>query len=45
MVLIDQSQKDIPLGRVFAVGFEEAIYLKRIDMLLGKVVLKSVNPA
>lgn len=45
MVLIDQSQKEIRLGRIFAVGFEEAIYLKRIDMLPGKVVLKSVNPA
>ena len=30
-------------GRIFAVGFEEAIYLKRIDMLPGKVILKSVN--
>lgn len=45
MVLIDQDKKDIRLGRVFAVGFEEAIYLKRIDMLPGKVILKSVNPA
>lgn len=45
MVLIDQNQRDIRLGRIFAVGFEEAIYLKRIDMLPGKVVMKSVNPA
>lgn len=44
LVLIDQSKKDIRLGRIFAVGFEEAIYLKRIDMLPGKIILKSVNP-
>lgn len=44
IVLIDQSQTDIRLGRIFAVGFEDAIYLKRIDKLPGKVLLKSVNP-
>lgn len=43
VVLLDQSKKDIIPGRIFAVGFEEAIYLKRIDMVPGKVVLKSVN--
>ncbi len=45
VVLIDQSKTEIRLGRIFAVGFEEAIYLKRIDMLPGKILLKSVNPA
>lgn len=45
VVLIDQSKKDIFPGRIFAVGFEEAIYLKRIDMLPGKIVLKSANLA
>lgn len=44
LVLIDQSQTDIRLGRIFAVGFEDAIYLKRIDKLPGKILLKSVNP-
>ncbi|MDE5833367.1 MAG: helix-turn-helix domain-containing protein [Desulfovibrio sp.] len=44
IVLLDQSKKDIRLGRIYAVGFEEAIYLKRIDMLPGKVILRSVNP-
>ncbi|WP_035060614.1 XRE family transcriptional regulator [Desulfovibrio sp. 6_1_46AFAA] len=43
VVLIDQSKKDIIPGKIFAVGFEEAIYLKRIDMIPGKVILKSVN--
>lgn len=45
VVLLDQSKKDILPGRIYAVGFEEAIYLKRVDMLPGKVILKSANPA
>ena len=32
-------------GKMFAVGFEESIYIKRIDNLPGKVILKSENPA
>lgn len=44
VVLLDQSRKEITPGRLYAVGFEEAIYLKRIDMLPGKVILKSTNP-
>lgn len=43
-VLIDQSKTDIRLGRIFAVGFEGQIYLKRIDKLPGKIIFKSVNP-
>lgn len=45
VVLLDQSKTDILPGRIYAVGFEEAIYLKRVDMLPGKVILKSANPA
>lgn len=45
VVLLDQSRKEITPGRLYAVGFEDAIYLKRIDKLPGKVVLKSTNPA
>lgn len=45
VVLIDQSKRDIMPGKIFAVGFEESIYLKRIDNLPGKVILKSANPA
>lgn len=44
MVLLDQSKKEIIPGRIFAVGFEDCIYLKRIDLLPGKVILKSSNP-
>lgn len=43
VVLIDQSKKDIIPGKIFAVGFDDAIYLKRIDKQPGKVILKSVN--
>lgn len=44
VVLIDQSKTNIRLGRIFALSIEEAIYLKRIDLLPGKAILKSVNP-
>lgn len=43
VVLLDQSKVDIIPGRIFAVGFDDAIYLKRIDKQPGKVILKSVN--
>lgn len=39
-VLIDQSKKEVRLGRIYAVGFEDAIYLKRIDKEPGKIILK-----
>lgn len=45
VVLLDQAKKDILPGHIFAVGFEESIYLKRIDTLPGKVILRSANPA
>ena len=45
VVLIDQGKTRIVPGQMFAVGFEEAIYLKRIDVMPGKAILKSVNPA
>lgn len=44
-VMLDQSKVIIQPNRIFAVSFEDCIYLKRIDLLPGKVVLKSVNPA
>ncbi len=45
VVLLDQSKRTILPGHIFAVGFEEAIYLKRIDIAPGKAILKSANPA
>lgn len=45
LVLLDRGQTEISPGRLYAVGFEDAIYIKRIDKLPGKIVLHSVNPA
>lgn len=45
VVLLDQSKKRILAGRFYAVGFEDAIYVKQIDTLPGKVVLRSINTA
>ena len=45
LVLLDRGQTDITPGRLYAVGFEDAIYIKRIDKLPGKIILHSVNPA
>ena len=39
IVLIDQGKRDVTPGRLYAIGFDEAIYLKRIDILPGKVRL------
>ena len=43
IVLIDQGKRDVTPGRLYAIGFDEAIYLKRIDILPGKVILKVEN--
>lgn len=43
-VLIDQSQRAILPGKIFAVGIDELVYLKRIDAQPGTMVLKSENP-
>lgn len=45
IVLIDQSKINILASKIYAVAFEDCIYIKRIDLLPKKVVLKSVNPA
>lgn len=44
VVLLDQSRKRLLPGPIFALGFEDAIYLKRVDKLPGQIILKSVNP-
>lgn len=43
-VLIDQSQTQIRAGQIYAVGVEDLVYLKMIDTLPGKILLKSYNP-
>ena len=45
LVLLDKGQTVISPGRLYAVGFEDAIYIKRIDKIPGKIILHSVNPA
>lgn len=45
LVLLDQGQTEIVSGRLYAIGFEDAIYIKRIDLQPGKIVLHSTNPA
>ena len=45
LVLLDQGQTEIVSGRLYAIGFEDAIYIKRIDLLPGRIVLHSTNPA
>lgn len=43
VVLIDCGKCHLRPGPIFAVGFEDAIYLKRVDKLPGKIILKSAN--
>ena len=42
-VLIDQSQKDIFAGTIYAVGIDDTIMVKRIEKHPGKLVLLSDN--
>jgi phage repressor protein C with HTH and peptisase S24 domain len=43
VVLIDQSQKDLRPGYIYAVGVEEMVYLKVVDAKPGQVILSSYN--
>ena len=43
MVLIDQSQKRLLPGKIYAVAVENFIYLKVVNTLPGKLVLSSFN--
>ena len=43
-VVVDQSMKSIVPGGLYAVEFEHVIYVKYIDMLPGKIILKCTNP-
>lgn len=43
-VLIDESQRDIIAGAMFAVGIEQEVYVKYLHRIPGKLVLKSKNP-
>lgn len=45
VVLIDQSQNQPRPGALFAIGVEDLVYIKMIDTLPGKIILKSCNDA
>ena len=42
-VLVDQSQKDILAGAIFALGIEDTIMVKRVEKHPNKLVLRSDN--
>lgn len=44
MALIDQHQKDVIAGSIYAVGVEDTVMLKRVEKRPGAVVLRSDNP-
>lgn len=44
VILIDQSQVTPTPGALFAVGIMDMVYIKAVDALPGKIVLKSSNP-
>jgi phage repressor protein C with HTH and peptisase S24 domain len=43
-VLIDQSQQELIAGRIYALGIEDTVMIKRIEKHPGKLVLISSNP-
>ena len=45
VVLVDTSQTEPHLGRMYAVAVEDLVYLKQVNAEPGKLVLTSANPA
>ena len=45
VVLIDQSQKALRPGQIYAVGVEGLVFLKIVSAMPGKVILRSLNDA
>ncbi len=43
IVLIDKSRKELFPGKIYAVAFDDMIYLKYIDKLPGKIQFSSAN--
>lgn len=44
MVMLDKSQTDLRLGKIYALNVEGFICLKLVNALPGKIVLSSSNP-
>ena len=45
MVLIDQSQKTLVSGKLYAVGVEDMVFIKLVSAMPGKILLNSLNSA
>lgn len=45
LVLIDQGKTDVIPGAIYAVGVDDAVCIRRLDVLPGRLVLSSANPA
>lgn len=45
MVLIDQSQQRVIPGAIYAVGIEDGVLVKRLDLTPGTLILSSINPS
>jgi phage repressor protein C with HTH and peptisase S24 domain len=43
VVLLEQSQKDLRPGKIYAVGVEDMVYLKKVDAKPGEITLYSIN--
>jgi phage repressor protein C with HTH and peptisase S24 domain len=43
-VLIDQSKTELLAGRIYALGVDDTVMIKRIEKHPGKLVLRSANP-
>ena len=43
MVLIDQSQNELVAGGIFAIGIEETIMVKELDVEPGTLLIRSKN--
>lgn len=43
-VLINQGQKDILAGKLYAVGIGDMVVVKQVETIPGKLVLRSINP-
>ena len=42
-VLVDQSQRDVVYGKIYVVGIDDGVVVKRLDKRPGKLVLLSDN--
>ncbi len=41
--LIDQSQTDVHVGRIYAIGIDSEVFIKYVDRIPGKYILRSAN--